>query len=104
MKLERRDFIKQTSVLGAGLAVSSALTSAIVNTGCALQKDTLEKFGLQLYTLRDILPADPRGILKQVASFGYKQIESYAGPSGIFWGMTNKEFNGYLNDLGMELV
>ncbi len=39
----------------------------------------LAQFGLQLYTLRDDLPKDPKGVLKQVAGFGYKQIEGYEG-------------------------
>jgi hypothetical protein len=39
----------------------------------------LETFGLQLYTLREDMPKDPKGVLKQVASFGYKQVESFEG-------------------------
>jgi hypothetical protein len=35
-----------------------------------------------LYTLRDVIPGDPKGVLKQLASFGYKQIESYEGAKG----------------------
>ena len=52
----------------------------------------LSNFGLQLYTLREDMPKDPAAVLKQVASFGYKQIESYEGAKGMFWGMGNTGF------------
>ena len=61
-------------------------------------------FGLQLYTLRDVLPADPKGILTQVASFGYREIESYEGDKGMFWGMKNTEFKSFMDGLGMKIV
>ena len=61
-------------------------------------------FGLQLYSLRDDLPKDPTGVLKQVASFGYKQIESYVGPNGIFWGMKNTEFKKFIDGIGLEMA
>jgi sugar phosphate isomerase/epimerase len=57
-----------------------------------------------LYTLRDDLPKDPKGILKQVASFGYKQIESYEGDKGMFWGMSHTDFKKYMDELGMTIV
>ena len=64
----------------------------------------LSRFGLQLYTLRDDMPKDPSAVLKQVASFGYKQIESYEGAKGMFWGMGNTGFKKYMDDLGMTIV
>lgn len=65
----------------------------------------MKTFGLQLYTLRDDMPKDPRGVLKQVASFGYKQIESYEHDKlGIFWGMSHTEFKSYMDELGMTIV
>lgn len=62
------------------------------------------KFGLQLYTLRSVMPDDPRGVLRQVAGFGYKQIESYEGPLGIYWGMDPAGFKQYMDELGMEII
>ncbi|MES2773177.1 MAG: sugar phosphate isomerase/epimerase [Bacteroidota bacterium] len=65
----------------------------------------ISTFGLQLYSLRDDLPKNPTGILKQVASFGYKQIESYSHETmGIFWGMKNTEFKKFLDDTGLDMV
>ena len=97
--MKRRDFLQTTSVLAAGLVLNKLSACSIKNA----QAD-VKRFGLQLYTLRDVLPKDPKGVLKQVASFGYKQIESYEGQSGIFWGMTPKEFKKYMDDLDMKVV
>lgn len=35
--------------------------------------------GLELYTVRELLPKDPEGILKKVAAIGYKEVET--GPT-----------------------
>jgi len=61
-------------------------------------------FGIQLYTLRDIIGDDPKGVLKQLSEFGYNQIESYDGPMGIYWGMGHKGFKEYMDQLGMTLI
>ena len=97
--MKRRDFLQTGTVLAAGVLLNK-LGACSIKGAQASGSD----FGLQLYTLRDVLPKDPKAILKQVASFGYKQIESYEGPSGMFWGMTPKEFKSYMDDLGMTIV
>jgi sugar phosphate isomerase/epimerase len=43
-------------------------------------------------------------VLQHLASCGYKQIETFEGPKGIFWGMENTGFNNYIGELGMQLV
>jgi len=101
MQYNRRRFIKSIGVAGSGILLSSYLPSC--KTASA-SKAINENFGLQLYTLRDDLPKDPKGVLTQVASFGYKQIESYEGSKGIFWGMSNTEFKKFMDDLGMTIV
>ncbi len=107
MNKQRRNFIKLTGGLAGGLILSPIACKVIptdkqtINTA---DLKNLETFGLQLYTLREDMPKDPKGILKQVASFGYKEIESYEGPQGMFWGMSNKDFKAYVEDLGMTVV
>ena len=49
-----------------------------------------------------IMAKDPKGVLKQLASYGYKQIESFEGGKGMFWGMSNTEFKSYMDELGNE--
>ncbi len=65
---------------------------------------TMSEFGIQLYTLRDEMPKDPKGVLKKLAGFGYKQIESYEGKDGMFWGMTPMDFKKYMDDLDMKII
>lgn len=101
----RREFIKLSSTLASGLVLTGMGTSI---AGCSASNNVSNKdqvFGIQLYTLRNEMPKDPKGILKQLASFGYKQIESYEHDKlGMFWGMKNTEFKKYMDDLGMKLV
>ena len=63
----------------------------------------IKSFGLQLWTVRDDMAKDPKGVLKQIASFGYKHVESFEGTKGMFWGMKNTEFKKFISDLGMTM-
>lgn len=99
MLYQRRKFIKTTA---AGLAIT-ALTRSL--TACSAEgNEPLPEFGLQLYTLRDVIPQDPKGILKQVADMGYRQVESFEGDTGMFFGMTNTDFKKYLDSLGLTIT
>ncbi len=112
MPLKRRQFVKTTGIASLGLITSTftACTSdaaqkvenAVTNTP-ALQAG-IKDFGIQLYTLRDVINDDPKATLKQLADFGFTQIESYEGDQGIFWGMSNKDFKSYLDDIGINMV
>jgi sugar phosphate isomerase/epimerase len=117
MSHNRRSFIRNTGLIATGVAMgalscksSGSKTSGTSNTdstattGTAGTAQPLAAFGIQLYTLRDDLPKDPKGIIKQLAGFGYKQIESFEGSQGMFWGMSNTDFKKYLDDLGMTIV
>lgn len=99
--MKRKEFLKISGGLAfAGIASNSVIASLAGEN----EFKKIKKFGLQLWTLREDLPKDPKGVLKQVAGFGYKQIESFEGPKGMFWGMTNKEFKSYMDELGMKIV
>ncbi|MCO6461363.1 MAG: sugar phosphate isomerase/epimerase [Saprospiraceae bacterium] len=101
MQQERRKFIKDIGLIAGGMALlpSSDIFDTVVNFS---KKRT--KFGLQLYTLRDDLPKDVKGVLRKVAQAGYKQIESYEGPQGMWWGMGHRGFSQYVEDLGMKVI
>ena len=105
MSYKRRDFLKTTSAAIAITAVTGKLLGCKSSSMLGSSETTLKEFGLQLYTLRDVMPADPKGVLKQVAAMGYKQIESYNHKElGIFWGMSNIEFKKYLDQIGLTIV
>ena len=102
--MNRRNFIKMSSGITGGLIAISAIPSL---SSCARAEQAVsasKPFGLQLYSLRDVIAADPRGVLKQVADFGYKHIESYEGPAGMFWGMSPADFKMYMDELGMKII
>jgi sugar phosphate isomerase/epimerase len=109
MNYNRRLFLKATGFAGLG-----ALAYPIISCSQSDDKDSgndsssgasgISDFGLQLYSARDIIGKDPRGLLKQIADLGYKKIESYQGDQGVFWGMTPKESKAYLDELGMRMV
>ena len=65
----RRDFVKAGA---ASLACASALTQS-ASLHAAIHKLPL---GLQLYSVRDLLPKDYAGTLKQIGALGYKEVES----------------------------
>lgn len=118
MNYNRRKFIRAASAVTAGALIlpqyacnsngeqtetgTQAADSTAANTLAAAA--ALPAFGIQLYTLRDIIGDDPKGILKQLADFGYTQIESYEGKQGMFWGMSHTDFKSYLDGLGLSCV
>ena len=100
MNYNRKDFIKTAGILSSGIAFSAFIS----NDSHLFDAKKIKKFALQLYSLRDDLPKDPKAVLKQVAAFGYKQIESYEGKQGMFWGMTAMEFKKYMKELDMNII
>ena len=113
MYTNRRKFIRSASALGATSLIlpqwactGSSSTNTTQDAGEAEAPTTtpsLAAFGLQLYTLRDLLPDDPKGILKQVSEMGYQQVEGYEGDMGMFWGMSHTDFKAYMDELGYGL-
>lgn len=100
MNYQRRDFLKVAAMLTSGLA----LTQLVGCNSTSKLAGGKKPFGLQLYTLRNEMAKDPKAVLKQVAGFGYKQIESFEGAQGMFWGMGNTGFKSYMDELGMTIV
>lgn len=114
MNKNRRQFIKLSAVVATGLALpiyscgtggddnkrqEGSNTPANANTAASL-----ETFGIQLYTLKDEMARDPKEVLRQLSSFGYGQIESFEGESGMFWGMKNTEFKSFADELNLDLI
>ena len=97
--MKRNEFLKLSGGLAlAGLASKSGFASL------SFGEKNLKNFGIQLWSVRDDLGKDPKGVLKQLSSYGYKQIESFEGGKGMFWGMSNTEFKSYMNELGMKII
>jgi sugar phosphate isomerase/epimerase len=90
----RRDFILNTS----GLAVGSFLLSPQ-----DLFTRKVKNVGIQLYTFRKEMAANALGTLKDIATIGFKQIESAKSDKGHYYGLTPKDMKKACADLGMTL-
>jgi sugar phosphate isomerase/epimerase len=88
----RRDFLK----------IASAASVAAVAFGDAISLDAYPlglPLGLQLYSLRELLPKDFEGTLKGIAAAGYTEVES-AG----YYAMTAPDFKQAMTSAGLNCV
>ena len=99
MSSNRRDFLRNTAFATLGLTLASRAGAGSFGT---MKK--LPSFGLQLWTVKEDMAKDAKATLKKLSEYGYKQIESFEGKSGMFWGMSNKEFKKYMDDLDMKII
>ncbi len=93
--MKRREFVQTASFAAAGMLSLPSFLAA------GKRKNTI---GLQLYTLRDSIGKDPKGILGKVASFGYKELETYGYAEGKIFGIDFTEFCQHAKSLGMKVV
>ncbi|MET4083065.1 sugar phosphate isomerase/epimerase [Pedobacter sp. UYP30] len=87
----RRSFVKQASFIVGAAIIAPSLAFNKVN----------KKVGLQLYTLRDLLPKNPAEVIKQIAKAGYKEVETFGLNGGKFFGYAPKDFKKLLADNGL---
>ena len=92
----RRSFLSQAGVLAAGL------TLAKPNSLFAAPPSNL-KVGIQLYSMREYLPKDPKGTIARIAKAGYTEVETFGFDTTkkTFWGLTPKEFKAVLTENGL---
>lgn len=90
-KISRRQYLKVSS-----LAVAGTLLTDFTAFGKAGKN-----VGIQLYTLRDILPKDLEGTLKKVSDIGYREVELFGYSDGKYFGKSPKEFRSLLQSLNL---
>jgi sugar phosphate isomerase/epimerase len=93
--MKRREFVQTASFAAVGMLSLPSFLAA--GKG---QKN----MGLQLYTLRDTIDKDPKGVLQKVAGFGYKELETYGYADGKIFGLDFTEFNKFVKGLGMTVM
>jgi sugar phosphate isomerase/epimerase len=96
----RREFLKTATFASLGaiaLSRTSFATSVFAGKG-------YPEVGIQLYTVRDAMTADPKGALAKVAKLGYKNLELAGYSNGKFYGMEPNEFKKTVEDLGMKVI
>lgn len=90
----RRTFIKH-----AGLAAAGAVFLPSFACTAATAKKNV---GIQLYTLREQIPNDVKGVIEKVANAGYKEVETYGySAKDGYWGMDAKSFKDLLKANGL---
>lgn len=115
MNYNRRKFIQAAGALSAGAFIlpqwgcggnkgNSETGSDTTSVASAAPQQGIDTFGIQLYTVRDVIPNDPQGTMRQLASYGYKQFEGYEGPQGMFWGMTPADFKKFMDEIGVSFI
>ncbi len=91
--INRRKFLAQTGLVSAGMLIKPGFLSAAINS---------KQIGLQLYTLREQLPKDVKSVIAKVAKAGYKEVETFGFDKKTgYWGLTSKEFSGFLKSHGL---
>jgi sugar phosphate isomerase/epimerase len=84
--MNRRSFLQAMSLPFAMPAISSL----------RIQPDRLQKIGLQLYTVRDLMEKDVPQTLEQVAKVGYDEVE-FAG----YFDQTPQQIRALLDKVGL---
>ena len=87
----RRNFLKTSSLAAAALATQRASLLHANPLGLPL--------GIQLYSVREQLPKDYLGTLKQLSALGYQEVEA-AG----FFNHSPSEVNHAMQEAGLRLV
>jgi sugar phosphate isomerase/epimerase len=96
MTLSRRKFLVNGSFTLAG-------TMLLSNNIFANEKAKNTVVGLQLYSVRDDMEADPLGTLKKLSAMGYKNVEHANYIDRKFYGYSATEFKKVLDDLGLKM-
>jgi sugar phosphate isomerase/epimerase len=91
--LKRRQFL-----INAGLALGAL---AVAPTFAFDSKK--RAVGIQLWTLRDTLPKDVKGVLAQVGKIGFSEVETFGySVTNGFFGTSVTDFKAMLDDNGLK--
>lgn len=100
MNINRRDFIKQSAFATAALSLAACGgSSTTATTGVTSPYLT----GVQLYSIRDDMKANPLATLKALADMGYKYVEHANYVERKFYGWSAAELKKVLTDLGLSM-
>ena len=95
MNRSRRSFIRNSALAAAGVSLFQQNIFAAAKKG--------ELTGIQLYSVRADMKADPLGTLKQLSDMGYRHVEHANYANRKFYGWTVSEFKKILNGFGMSM-
>lgn len=95
MNNSRRSFIRNSAMAAAGVSLFQQNIFAAVKKG--------ELTGIQLYSVRADMKADPLGTLKQLSDMGYRHVEHANYANRKFYGWSVSDFRKILNGFGMSM-
>lgn len=87
--MNRRAFLETAGTVAAATVLTSRL-------GWAASAHKIDKVGVQLYTVRDLMQEDFDGTIAKVAKIGYKEVE-FAG----YFGRTGQQVRAVLDKNGL---
>jgi sugar phosphate isomerase/epimerase len=90
----RRKFLQTTSLATIGSLALPAWAEAA----------KVKSFGIQLYSLRDVIMQDYKNILPKLAAYGYKELEGYGMDNEQAKAFFSADTKKMIGDLGMKLV
>jgi len=90
----RRDFLLRSTAFTAGSLLLPSFTYA---------PNKSQNFGVQLYSFRNEMAKDAITTLKQIASLGFKEIETARSQKGHYYGLGPAEMKSVCDDLDMNL-
>ena len=93
---KRREFL-----INSGLALGTL--AVIPSLAFTTKKKTI---GIQLWTLRDTLPKDVKGVLAQIAKAGFKEVETFgfSPKDNTFFGTSVHDFKAILDANGLKAI
>jgi sugar phosphate isomerase/epimerase len=97
--MQRRTFLKNSALASAATLVGSSILSSC--TGGAPSR--FVQPGVQLYTLRDLLPARAEEVFAALSEMGYSFVESYATQESVFCGIEEGLFKRLLRKNNLKL-
>ena len=96
MQASRRKFIKTTAIVATGAFILPKSIFAL--------PEKIERLGLQLYTVRDAMHADPAGTLKKLSDIGYVNVEHAGYADRKFYGYSVADFKKILADNALNMI
>ena len=89
---------RRTFLINAGLA----LGGLVIAPSFAFESKK-RAIGIQLWTMRDSLPKNVKGVLAQIGKVGFTEVETYGySPKNAFFGTSVKDFKSILSDNGLK--
>jgi len=105
--MHRRTFLRLTNSAAAIAGFGGLLAACAPKEKSAPETKARTKFGVQIYTVRDLLQVDVRKTLMDIAAIGYKEIELFGIGANVaddkpLYGLTAKDFGAALADAGLR--